>query len=49
VDGHVSWQTTAIETDSTLAALGNTIWQSALKSAAGVPMYSETDTYLRWD
>jgi prepilin-type processing-associated H-X9-DG protein len=49
VDGHVSWQTTAIETDSTLAALGNTIWASALKNAAGVPMYSETDTYLRWD
>jgi prepilin-type processing-associated H-X9-DG protein len=49
VDGHVSWQSTAIETDSTLAALGNTIWESALKNAAGLPMYSETDTYLRWD
>jgi prepilin-type N-terminal cleavage/methylation domain-containing protein/prepilin-type processing-associated H-X9-DG protein len=49
VDGHVEWRTTAIETDSTLASLGDTIWQSALKNSDGLPMYSETDTYLRWD
>lgn len=49
VDGHVGWLTSIIETDSTLAALGNTIWQSAMKSNTGVPMYAETDTYLRWD
>jgi prepilin-type processing-associated H-X9-DG protein len=49
VDGHVLWLTTSIETDSTLAALGNTIWQAAVKNASGFPMYAETDTYLRWD
>ena len=49
VDGHVSWRTTCIETDSVLAALGSTIWQTLLKNAQGLPLYSETDAYLRWD
>jgi prepilin-type N-terminal cleavage/methylation domain-containing protein/prepilin-type processing-associated H-X9-DG protein len=49
VDGHVAWRTTGIETDSALAALGDTIWHSQLNNAQGVPMYAETDTYLRWD
>jgi len=49
VDGHVIWRTSNAELDSTLAAQGGTIWQTMLKNPAGVPLYAETDTYLRWD
>jgi prepilin-type processing-associated H-X9-DG protein len=49
VDGHVIWRPDNTELDSALAAQGNTIWAAMGKNPNGVPMYSETDTYLRWD
>lgn len=49
VDGHVEWRNTAIETDAYLAAEGDTIWEASAKNSYGVPLHSQTDTYLRWD
>ena len=49
IDGHVEWRTSPLETDSELMSQGDTIWESSLQDRLGVPMHSETDTYLRWD
>ena len=48
VDGHVEWRVTMLETDSRLAAIGDTIWETS-DQVNGIPLHSETDTYLRWD
>jgi len=53
VDSHVEWRTTAVEVDSFLASEGDTIWEAGANnvylSPDGIPMNSDTDTYLRWD
>ena len=55
VDGHVEWRTTMLETDSRLAAEGDTLWTAGMNpqneylDANGMPTDAATDTYLRWD
>ena len=53
VDGHVDFRVTAIEVDSYLASRGDTIWTAGVNNenlnSSGLPLHSETDTYLRWD
>jgi len=49
IDGHVKFLTTPIEIDSFLASEGDTIWEASDQNSDGLPLHSETDTYLRWD
>ena len=49
IDGHVKFLTTPIEVDSYLASLGDTIWETSDQNNEGLPLHSQTDTYLRWD
>jgi len=53
VDGHVDFRVTALEVDSYLASEGDTIWEAGPNNkylnSDGLPLHSETDTYLRWD
>ena len=49
IDGHVTFLTSVGEVDSFLASEGDTIWESSDQNSDGLPLHSETDTYLRWD
>ena len=49
IDGHVEFLTSTVEVDSFLASEGDTIWESSDQNSDGLPLHSETDTYLRWD
>jgi len=53
VDGHVEFRVTPLEPDSRMAQLGDTIFEAGPGNNAldsnNMPLYSETDTYVRWD
>ena len=48
VDGHVKWLVGPLEQDSRLADAGDTIFEGLVNSD-DMPVYSMTDTYVRWD
>jgi prepilin-type N-terminal cleavage/methylation domain-containing protein/prepilin-type processing-associated H-X9-DG protein len=53
VDGHVSFRTTPLEPDSRMAEQGDTIFSAGPNNDAldsnDMPLYCDTDTYVRWD